>query len=325
VDHGPGGGEAGAAGPWVAPDTPVPTPEGPGAGPPTVGPGPRAVDAVGTAPGDGPRVPVPLRPMRLLDVLDGAFNVVKLRPRTVMGLTAVLVLPVQLLAAYASRGQLGSTFDLSANASIMGALDNSTTGWADIVFMYVALLPLPFVGAFIGRMVAGWYAGIDESPRELLRALAPRIPALLGAWTIIHLIETPAALACGVPVLFVFPLVLTVAPAIGVEDLGAVAGIKRGWRLGTRRYWACFWVASVSVMVSFVLGISFGLIPTLLADAVGGTWGWLLLALGTGLTELIVTPFVAAAAALAYLDARIRTEGLDLELRAVEVFGKAGS
>jgi hypothetical protein len=303
---------------WVVPDTPEE---------PVPGPAATALPPVTRAAAPSPAipVPVPLKPLRLLDVLDGAFAVVKLRPGTVIGVTAVLVLPIQVLGAWLARGDLGSVFETGANASLAGALDGAGTGtgWVDVLLIYVALLPLPFVGAFVARLLAAWYGGEDPSTGEVLRAVGPRVPALLGSWVLIHLLETPAALACGIPVLFVFPLVLLCAPTIAIEELGGIAGLRRGWQLGARRYWACFWVATCSMLVSFVLQLSLGLLPTILADVLGPDWGWVVLAVGNALAALIVTPFVAAAAALQYLDVRIRTEGLDLELRAVQILGRA--
>lgn len=301
---------------WAAPDTPAAVPGVPAAA---------AVPSVGVAAGDDtrpPPIPVPLRPMRLLDILDGAFSVLKLRPRVVLTATAVLVLPLQLLAAYLAREQLGEAFNLT-DVSIRGALDESSTGTADVVLAYAGTIPLVLVGAFVGRMVAAWYGGADPTPRELLRALSSRIPALLGMWLIVHLIESVALVLCLAPVLFVWPVILCAAPAIGVEDLGPVAGLRRSWQLGTRRYWSCFWVAICAGLIAQVLAFSFGLLPALLGSVLGETWGWIVLAAGNTFAELVTIPFLTAAAALAYIDIRVRTEGLDLELRAMEVLGKA--
>ena len=59
--------------------------------------------------------------------------------------------------------------------------------------------------------------------------------------------------------------------------------------------------------------------PTLqaaLAAVIGLESGWPLAALGAVIGQLLTTPFVAAATTLLYLDLRIRTEGLDIELAA---------
>lgn len=268
-------------------------------------------------------LPVPLRPLGLLDILDGAFNIIKLRPRTIILLALVLVLPVQVAAAFGARGQLGESLDFSTTSTFAGAFDAAGPGGLDFLFMYLTLLPLPFVGAAIGRLVAGWYAGKDIPVGELLRGLVPRAPALLGSFVVIHVAETVAAIPCGLPLPFVMPFFLMVAPAIGVEGIGGIAGLRRGWQLATRRYWSSVWVVVCSALIAGVLQLSFGLFPTILGLVVGPDWGWVFVAMGNAATGLIVTPFVCGAAVLAYLDGRVRSEGLDLELRAVEVLGRA--
>jgi hypothetical protein len=265
--------------------------------------------------------PVPLRPLRLIDIFDGAFSVLKLRPRTVVGITAIFVLPLQVLTAYIARDQLGSTFDFSRSFST--TIDETEGGGWEILLAYAATIPLILIGAALGRLVAGWYGGTDLSTRELLRALGPRLPALLVCWLVIHLAETAGMMVFCVGTLFVWPMVLCCGPAIGVEDHGIRAGLLRSWQLGSRLYWECFWVAICTGIIAQVLSISLSLLPTLLADFLGPTWGWLVLAAGNTAASLITIPFVAAAAALTYLDVRVRTEALDLELRAVEVLGKA--
>ena len=52
--------------------------------------------------------------------------------------------------------------------------------------------------------------------------------------------------------------------------------------------------------------------------------GWPLLALGGIINQMIMTPFVAASTVLLYLDLRVRSEGLDLELEIADVFDRAG-
>src|SRR5690606_29838296 len=67
-------------------------------------------------------------------------------------------------------------------------------------------------------------------------------------------------------------------------------------------------------------GYAIGLLPTLLALLVGTDGaGWVLIAVANVLGSLLTMPVVAAATVLVYLDLRVRTEGLDLELEAAEV------
>jgi hypothetical protein len=62
-------------------------------------------------------------------------------------------------------------------------------------------------------------------------------------------------------------------------------------------------------------------VPVLLLAGLLPAGGWALEALGTTTGQLISVPLSAAAALLVYLDVRVRTEGLDLEVRARELAG----
>ena len=57
-------------------------------------------------------------------------------------------------------------------------------------------------------------------------------------------------------------------------------------------------------------------VPQVAALAIGAESGWPLLALAGILSEVVTTPFVAAATVLLYLDLRVRNEGLDIEIAA---------
>lgn len=321
----PAGGAEPSGWGWAPPDQAADQPpRGPSpsrTGAPGVGEAPAGAVRIEAGP---PGVPVPLRPLGLLDVLDGAFAVIKLRPRTVFTLTAVLVIPVQLVVAFGSRGQLGESLDFSAGATVdaLGS-DGGFGGW-DVVLAYLALLPLPFLGAALARLIGGWYGGTDIGPAELLRGLLPQTPALLGSWILAKLIQTVALVACLAPVVFVMPFLLTLAPAIGVEGLGAIGGIRRSWTLGQRRYGSMLLVVVFSALLAGVLQFSFTVVPMAIASFVGPDLGWIVVAAGNAAAALIITPFVCAAAVLAYLDVRVRTEGLDLEVRAAEVLGRDG-
>ena len=65
-------------------------------------------------------------------------------------------------------------------------------------------------------------------------------------------------------------------------------------------------------------------LPQALASLVGAEAGWAISSFGSMLAAIVITPFVAAATVLLYLDLRVRAEGLDLELDAIDVFDRAG-
>ncbi len=76
-------------------------------------------------------------------------------------------------------------------------------------------------------------------------------------------------------------------------------------------------------IVSTLLGNALSALPQALALWVGYDVGWPLLALGSIVSQVVVLPFVAAATVLLYFDLRVRNEGLDLEMTAVDVLDRA--
>jgi hypothetical protein len=70
----------------------------------------------------------------------------------------------------------------------------------------------------------------------------------------------------------------------------------------------------VAGLIAYVVSLVLAGVPDVLALYIGLHWGWLLLALGGGLTAMIVTPVAAITATLVYFDGRIRTEGFDLQV-----------
>ena len=78
-------------------------------------------------------------------------------------------------------------------------------------------------------------------------------------------------------------------------------------------------IALASGLLASAVGVALGFVPQTAAVVVGFEWGWPLLALGSILTGVVVTPFVAIVATLVYFDGRIRHEGLDLQVMAAQL------
>jgi hypothetical protein len=275
--------------------------------------------------------PVALRPLTIADILDGAFSVLRAQPAKVVLIVALFAVPIDLVSAFLQRGVFGgvgfaSVFTTDPGSEALAAAEDDGGGGAVAATLLQYLGPsliLPFIAAALAVLIAGWYGGRDLTAGQALGAAGRAWWPLLASWVIVHLAEGVAALACFVPLFFVMPMFVCVAPAIALERLGPIQAVRRSWRLARRRYWATFGIAMLTGVVSYTLSSVLPLLPTILAAIIGLEWGWILLGLGTAATSLIVLPVVAGSAVLIYLDLRIRTEGLDLELDAQRVFGVA--
>jgi hypothetical protein len=302
---------------WAPPDVSAPTRQAP-AGRPT-----------SHTTGGAARPGIPrLGPMTVSDVLDGAFAILKAAPATIIAFTAVFAVPVHVLGAWLQRDLLGgsSLLDMMEQDQSLSGVDqggmNST--WAQMVLFFGPALALVFVAAGIVRLVGAWHVGRDISLGELLRGSVPLAGPLLATWLLVHLAEGLGMLLCGFPALAAMTWFLVTAPVIGAERLGPIKAMRRSARLVSRRFWPVMGLTLLSGIVAALFGYAIGLVPTTLSLFVGTDgYGWLLTASAGILTSLVTMPIVAATTVLIYLDLRVRTEGLDLELDAIEAFPAA--
>jgi hypothetical protein len=274
--------------------------------------------------GDARTGPLPLHPMTLSDVLDGAFKLLKANARTVVMITAAFVVPLQLLVAFAQRNTLGGRgFFNAVNRPLTGQTTATQQSNAQLVVAGVAtlllLLVTPFVAGAISKVVAASYVGKEETPRSALRATGRRTFALLVAWLFVHVLEVIGFVLCVFPGLVLMSLFVAVAPAIVTEELGPIAAMRRSARLMRPRVFAVMGIALLAGVLSYAIGNALGTVPTILALVIGLKWAWPLLAAGSILAALVTTPFVAIVATLLYFDGRIRQEGFDLQLMADEL------
>jgi hypothetical protein len=330
------------AGTAIAPTAPTPptmaaatttatTPPSPGApGPPGApgagwaGSGPAGPDPVGGAlatagPLAEPAAEVPrldLRPMTVADIVDGAFTIVKARPARIFGIAALFVVPMHLLLAYLQRNLMEvGLLDLyrSSDPAVLAETEETAAGenLAMVLGLVLPGIALVVVAAAIARLVRGWSLGEDAPAGELLRATGRSWWALLASFVVVHVAE---GLACGVGIIFLMPMFAVTAPVIGAEGAGPLAAVSRSFSLAGRRYWPTLAVSWLIGIVAWLLTNALGGLPQAAVAYFGTEVAWPLLAAGNILGAMVTTPFVAAATVLLYLDLRIRTEGLDIEL-----------
>jgi len=272
------------------------------------------------------RLPVPLRPMTLPDLLDGSFAVIKARPRTVFAIAAAILIPFHLLVAFLQHGVTG--FSFSTGLSQQGTTTSTGDQFAALAVAYLGLAVLtlaPFLlGGALGKVVSAWYAGSSLTAGEALRAVWHRAPALIGAYLVLLPLKVVGLMVCGVGVIPVMTLFVVTAPAITIEGLGPISGARRSWRLVSRRFWSCLGVVVVATIGAYVLNTIFGTVPQVLTALLPAPFDWLGRGLVEAVVSIVVTTALVAVAVLLYLDLRIRTEGLDLELEAADAFGRHG-
>ncbi|MFF4393712.1 glycerophosphoryl diester phosphodiesterase membrane domain-containing protein [Streptomyces sp. NBC_00853] len=295
---------------------------------------------------------IPLRPLGLGEILDGAVATMRTHWRAVLPITLVVATVVQVISVIAQKFMLD---DLAISASPDAGPEEfidaigSTIG-ATAVVQFIQFLGTIVVTAMLtmvfSRAVLGQHSSVSDAWREsrpqLLRLIGLTLlmalgAVLLGAVLILPglLTETAALAVLGgvvwLPLLLWLGIKFTLAsPALMLEKSTVFKAFARSSKLVKGTWWRIFgitlltiiiagFISAVIVMPFQFLGI-FAFSGGLDALANGSAadmnnWGALIApAIGLIIAQTIVMPFQSGVTVLLYVDQRIRREGLDLEL-----------
>lgn len=311
-------------------DWPGPPPQwGYGYPPPPPGygypPGPAGYPPGYPAPGQ-PGV-IPLRPLSLGDIFNGAIGYVRANPKPTLGLTAAIVVTVNVigfLSSLAFNGDRAATAGLVLSGSatlmantllsgmltvivaraVLGARITTAEAWRRVrgrMPALIALTLLEFAGLVaVVAIVVGVIAGVG-------RAAGGAPAALVGVPLVL-------ALLCGLVYLYA---ALALAPvAIVLERKGVIPAVRRAIALCHKNFWrilgTLLLAGIIAKVVSTVIAIPFDIARHVLnagtaagSSTVLGT-AFALIALVIG--GIVTTPFVAGVVTLLYVDARMRSE-----------------
>lgn len=312
---------------WAPPEAPPPAlrsaaalADEPAAGIGTLGGPARPVSAP-------PPLPVPLRPLTGWALYDGAFEILKARPRALLGAVAAVVLPVQAVAYLVRGGPY--RLDLLAWAAWTletgedgSALERAFEERAALVWASYGLEVLAtfLVGVVVARAVAGWYAGADPTAAAMLRDGLRRPGTLLGSFALSGLAKLVGLAVACVGVLLPAAWFQPLSPTLAVERTGAGASVRRSFQLANRRAGSVMGLAVGVAVVDQVVRLALGFLPWVLAGGLPDVAALAVRVVLVAGIALVSAVFVAGAGTLAYFDLRVRSEGLDLELEATDAF-----
>jgi hypothetical protein len=268
-----------------------------------------------------------MRPRRVGEILDAGINLYLRNARTLMGLAATVVIPMQVLSAVVLLSTVPSGSDVPTgfaafNASTQTTSDAAAVLGANAVLIVVSLIVSILTTAACVKGVSDAY--LDHKPQfaaSLLFAVR-RFPALLGMNILLFLGLVAGLIALVIPGIWLYGVWSVAAPALLIEGLGPARSLGRSRRLVKGRWWPTAGVLIVaSIMVAVVSGAfeallvavaSLGSQPSLLAAV--------LVVTASGAVATIVTqPFHAAVTTILYYDLRVRREGYDLHVLAEQL------
>jgi hypothetical protein len=262
------------------------------------------------------------QPLRVIDLVDGAFAALRYRPRVIFLSILWIVIPMSLLEGWNARGVLGGGGLLGAlnDPDLFQEAANQGTSVATTFFTYmIDWLRISLIGVSVAYLVNSWADGRDPTVAEVVRFTV----RLLPVWALTFII---AKVAVGFGLLLIIPgvalaLAFTmVSPIIAVEQTGPITTLKRAWRLMRRRTAPLLGLYVACAIVGGFVSSALTTIPSGVALIVGTEIAWPLITVGSIVSTSLLAPFNGAAMTLMYHDIRFRTEGLDLTRTAQIVF-----
>jgi len=285
---------------------------------------------------------VPLRPLQFGDILDGAVKAVRFNPRSMVGLSAIVLavflVPSAALGVGATHlmSSFLTRFGPGAEAFLEGATTLATAllsgllihvlgqavlgrkpdlgqTWRSTRGRLPSLLGLSFLSGLFGLLATTLLVGpgvlllVNDNPAAGVLALLPGVLAL-----------TAVAVAVSIKISLA-------APAIVLEGHGILAGLKRSFTLTKgAAFWRVLGITLVAGLLAgfagWLLGLPFSLVGLGVASMAGQDTesGQMVVTFVSHLSALlsgsITTPFVAAVTGLIYIDRRMRLEALDVVL-----------
>jgi hypothetical protein len=297
---------------------------------------------------------IPLRPLGLSEILDGAISFIRSHPVATIGLSAAVAAVVQLvnlLVGFLTGFPVQpDPTDVERNVERYLAEFSDYFGKsmisAGIGFLGVSVLTGLLI-VVLSQAVLGRRMGIAEAWRtvkgRLLGLIGITFLAGLGVAAAMFVGFVPALAASLLdagPIAIVTLMLLGVLGGFGaaiylwvcwsligpvyvLEHAGVVDSFRRSRRLVQPQWWRIFGTLLLALVIAIIISAIIA-VPFLgIASAVSGVafdgqfspLGQVISALGAVIAATITTPFQAGVTGLLYFDQRIRREGLDITLQ----------
>ena len=296
---------------------------------------------------------IPLRPLSLSDIFNGAAVYIRANPKAVLGLTTVIVVITQIITLVAATGPLAAAGRVSTAPSdeltgsdvgawVLSAALSGVVGWLAGILLTGTLTVLAGRAIFGSTISAGeTWARVRGRLPALIGLVALECAGLVLLAGVVGLIVAAIAASgnAAATVILGLPLVLmsvatvvylytalSFAPVLIVlERLPVIDSITRSLALVRSGFWRVLGIRMLTwlviTLIAGAIAVPFGFLghlaggPALVAATVG--------AVGAAIGRIVTAPFSAGVVVLLYTDRRIRSEAFDLVLQSGAAAGPA--
>lgn len=310
---------------WSAPDDPSERPQDP----PPYYPNYPTPPLYQPAPKPGV---IPLRPLGLGEILDGAVTTIRTYPKQMLGVSALVATVSNLLTVGAVlyvRSQTNllairqpvSQYDVEGNVN--AAFDAlRATLVALVPALLISIVARVFLTGFLTVVVGKAVLGQPVTFSEAWQHVRPRFGPLLGASVLYTLMVLGASLGFLVPGVWVYVLFSLTTSALILEGAKVGRAFGRSRDLVSNAWWRTFGILLLATVLAAILSYIIELPTTLLpgyrltgTDPLSNPGLVILVTVVAGIVAGTLTQsFTAAVTTLVYIDRRMRREGMDIEL-----------
>ncbi|WP_116045157.1 hypothetical protein [Amycolatopsis palatopharyngis] len=268
---------------------------------------------------------IPLRPLRVGEILDGAITTMRRNPALMIGAAAAVMAVVQLLNALVLTTMQDQFQAVEAGAAMTEdeALDMlGDLAGASGITVVVTVLATTFLSGYLTVVIGKAVLGRPVRAGEVWSEIRPLLLPLLGLTVVYTLIVMVGLILLIIPGIWLYVLFALATPALVLERGRVFSSLGRSRLLVRGSWWRTFGIlllaAIIAGIISMIISIPFELFGdgasafgNSTAMSTGGIW---LSALGGVVAGAITYPFSAGVTALLYIDQRMRKEGMDIEL-----------
>ena len=266
-----------------------------------------------------------LAPLTVGDLIDETFRLYRRNFALFAGIVAVIAVPQTLLnmVITAAIPNPVVTTGPSGGATVdAGYLVQALTLVG--IRVIIALVVSQLIIAALSRAISERYLGRTLTVGEAYAQVGWRtFVTLVLALLLQGLIVLTGLVLLVIPGIFLAIRLAFISQVIVLERTGVFVALSRSWQLVRGSWWR---VLGILLLVGILVGVLSGLVSALVGAALG-------LALGSGtvlnvasqavggIIGIFIQPVQLGASVLLYYDLRVRKEGFDLELAAVQLGG----
>lgn len=242
-----------------------------------------------------------LRPRSPSEIVDAAFQILRAHYGQFVTCSAIAYAPllvVRLVVVGDPTRFLARAGDPAEARDILWSTGAAFLGsWLTFALMSAVLLVC----------TSQAYLGEPVDVGSAVRRALPRLLQVLVAAVLRFLLMALGFLVMIFPVLYVVALLFAVTPVVVLEGAGVGTAMRRSASLSKGRKWHILNTLGLVAIIYYVLVIGFSLLASLAGSFVLQT-------VVSAIVTVLVYPVVAITETLLYYDARIQSEGLDIEL-----------